>query len=324
MTKSKKMNLELYKKVYLIRSCEEKIIELYDTNEMKTPMHMSMGSEAIYAGVCEALGSKHQVYGTYRSHGLYLAKTLETKKFFAEMYGKSTGVVGGKGGSMHLLAPDKGLLGVSAIVGSTIPTAIGSAFANKYFNNKKIVAVFFGDGALDEGVFWESLNVACLMNLPVLFILEDNGLAVHTPIELRHGYKSITDIVKNFNCKVFSLNTTDPEKILNLTKKALVQITKNKTPIFLHLNYYRYLEHVGVKEDFSAGYRDRKEFISWLKIDPLMMQRKKLVKMGITEELLEKLEEKIDKQIEASIQEAKIARSPQKKDLIENIFYEKN
>src|SRR3989344_8894227 len=138
----KKLILNLYKKVYLIRTAEELIIKHYDNNEMKTPMHMSMGEEGIMAGVSTALSKNDQGFGTYRSHGLYLAITGETDKFFAEMYGKVTGVLKGKGGSMHILSPEDGLLGISAVVGSTIPLAVGSAFANLYLKKKEIVAVF--------------------------------------------------------------------------------------------------------------------------------------------------------------------------------------
>jgi len=187
----KKLLLILYKKAYLIRAAEELITKHYDTNHMKTPMHMSMGEEGIMAGVCSALPRNSKTFGTYRSHGLYLAVAEETDKFFAEMYGKTTGVLKGKGGSMHLLSPSDGLFGISAVVGSTIPVAVGTAYANVYNKNKHITAVFFGDGAVDEGVFWESLNIACLKKLPVLFVCEDNGYAVHTPPVERRGYKSL-------------------------------------------------------------------------------------------------------------------------------------
>ena len=128
---------------------------------MKTPMHMSTGAEAICAGVCQALRPQDQVIGTYRTHGIYLAKTGETDRFFAEMYGRATGMAKGKAGSMHLTAPEAGLICTSAIVGTTIPVALGAAYANRQNAQDRVVAVFFGDGAIDEGVFWESINIAC-------------------------------------------------------------------------------------------------------------------------------------------------------------------
>ena len=156
-----KLHLEFYKKLYLIRRAEEKIREHYSEDEMKTPMHMSMGEEAIVVGVLEAAGKKSQAFGTYRSHALYLAKTGESDMFFAEMYGKAAGPAKGKAGSMHIALPDAGVMMTSAVVGTTIPVALGAALANAYLKNKRVVVSFFGDGAVNEGVFWESLNFAC-------------------------------------------------------------------------------------------------------------------------------------------------------------------
>lgn len=316
-----KLNLDLYKKLYLIRKAEEEIRKYYPEDEMKTPMHMSMGEEAIVAGVCHALGKNSQVFGTYRSHALYLAKTGETDKFFAEMYGKKTGGAKGKAGSMHLSAPEEGMMGTSAIVGSIIPVAVGAAFANKKKKNGKIVAVFFGDGAIDEGDFWESLNVACLMKLPILFICEDNGFAVHTPGFERHGYKTITGIVSGFDCNIFQESTTDVETIYKLTCKAIKKMEKNQMPCFFWLKYYRYLEHVGINEDFDAGYRSRKEFERWYRKDPIDSQRKKLLKLGIKEEKIRGLEEEIDDRVKKSILLAKKAPFAEINETYKDVFY---
>ncbi len=323
MTETKKLNLELYKTLYLIRRAETEIRSHYSEDEMKTPMHMSMGGEAISAGVCHALGKTGQVFGSYRSHALYLAKTKETDKFFAEMYGKETGGAKGKAGSMHLSAPEVGMMGSSAIVGSAIPVAVGAAFANKRKKNGKIVAVFFGDGALDEGNFWESLNVACVMRLPVLFVCVDNGGGGLSTNFERQGYKSISEVVSKFNCHVFQAKTTDAEAIFKLTQKAIKSIKKTKLPSFLHLRYYRYLEHVGINEDFNAGYRSRKEFEKWYQKDPINLQRKKLLNMGIKEEKIKKLEEDITSQIERSIRLAKKAPFVETSETYKDVFYEK-
>ncbi|MBF0245558.1 MAG: hypothetical protein HQL31_09865, partial [Planctomycetes bacterium] len=169
---------------------------------------------------------------------------METDRFLAEMYGKADGPSCGKAGSMHLFAPEHGLICTSAIVASHIPVAVGAAFANKRAGNGKVVAVFFGDGAIDEGAFWESLNMACLKELPVLFICQDNGYAVHTPAEVRHGYASISAIVEGFRCNVFASDSTDVAVIHGLALEALEAMAVNRRPCFLHLKYYRSLEHV--------------------------------------------------------------------------------
>lgn len=314
------LNLGLYKKLYLIRRSEEKIIEHYSEDEMKTPMHMSMGGEAIAAGVCHALKKKDQVFGTYRSHAVYLAKTQDINNFFAEMYGKNTSLLRGKGGSMHLCAPDYGFMGTSAIVGSIIPVAAGAAFANKRRKNNKIVAVFFGDGATDEGVFWESLNVASLMKLPILFVCEDNGLAVHTPTSKRHGFSSISDIVSKFNCHMLKEKTTDVEIIYKLACKAIELMNSTLLPCFIYLKYYRYLEHVGTNKDFDAGYRSKNEFEEWYGVDPVKLQKEKLKTMGCNKDEIESIETKIENQINNSIAMARKAPFAEKSELYRGVF----
>ncbi len=315
-----KINIDLYKKLYLIRRAEEKIREYYNRDEMKTPMHMSMGGEAISVGVCAALNADDQVFGTYRSHASYIAKTGEVDKFFAELYGKITGVAKGKAGSMHLSYISKGFMGTSAVVGTTIPVAVGAAFANVMKKNKRTVAVFFGDGAVDEGSFWESLNLACLKKIPILFICEDNDLAIHTPTAHRRGYASLARVVAGFDCTVFEEDGTDAEKIYNLTRKA-VQLTKEQSrPVFLNLKYYRYLEHVGINEDFEAGYRSKAEFKKWLQKDPLIVQRKKLLKQGVAEVKIADLESEINVQVNKAIVSAKAAKFPEPTELYTDIF----
>jgi TPP-dependent pyruvate/acetoin dehydrogenase alpha subunit len=286
---------------------------------MKTPMHMSTGEEAICAGVCQALAPSDQVLGTYRSHGLYLAKTGETDRFFAEMYGKAAGMAKGKGGSMHLTAPDEGLICTSAIVATTIPIAIGAAFANKCSANGRMVAVFFGDGAVDEGAFWESLNCACSMKLPIIFVCEDNDFAVHSPSAQRHGYDTIADVAAQLHCDVFRAETTDAEVIHGLATKALDSVRSLGRPAFLHLKYYRYLEHVGVNEDFEQGYRERSEYESWKKADPITLMRGRL-REWLHEQEIVALEAAVDSKVEGSVRKAIDAPFPPPSELYKDVF----
>ena len=316
----KDLNVELYQKMYMIRTAEEQICKYYHEDEMKTPMHMSMGSEAINVGVCHALNKDDQVFGTYRSHALYLAKTENIYNFFAEMYGKDTALLKGKGGSMHLCDPKKGFMGTSAIVASSISVAVGAAFANKSKGNGKIVVVFFGDGATDEGTFWESINVASLMSIPVIFVCEDNGLAVHTYTHQRKGYKNISKIISNFRCNVFKDDSTNVECIYNLAAKAIKSVRSTNTPCFIHLKYYRYLEHVGINKDFDAGYRSQNDFESWYKKDPIMLQRKKLTKIGLNKEEIKNIERKIINKIDAIIHKVKNDPFAKEEELYKEVF----
>jgi len=295
------LNIELYQKMYLIRKAEEAICWHYSEDEMKTPVHLSVGEEAIAAGVIHALSPQDQFFGTYRSHGIYLARTGETNRFFAEMYGRESGLLKGKSGSMHLSMPEYGMMGTSAIVAGIIPVAVGAGYAAKVSGNDRIVAVFFGDGATEEGVFWESINAACLMKLPVLFICEDNELAIFTTKAYRRGFDSLPSILEQFNCTVLTDSTTDVQRIYHLTQKAIQSIKSKNQPCFLNLSYYRYLEHVGVCEDFDAGYRSREEFEEWFKVDPVRMQRHKLLALGCSQVEVQNLESTIDRQIAGSI-----------------------
>jgi len=315
-----KLNLELYKKLFLVRRSEETIRKHYMEDEMKTPVHLSIGEEAIAVGVCQALGKGEQIFGTYRNHGIYLAKTGETDKFFAELYGRQTSITKGKAGSMHLSFPEKNFLGASAVVATIVPVAVGAALANKYKNNRKLVLVFFGDGTLEEGAFWESLNFACLKKLPVIFVCEDNGLAIHAHTFQRQGFKSITDIVSKFDCNVFKDKTTDPEVIYKLTCDVIKKQRNTGKPCFIHLKYYRYYEHVGINQDFKFGYRSEEEFKEWYKVDPINLQRKKLLKIGFTEKEIKELEIKIDNQIEESVKLAKKAPFPDGSELLRDVY----
>ncbi len=316
--------IDLYKKLYLIRSAEEAIAKHYFDDEMKTPMHMSLGSEAIVAGVCHALSKQDQVFGTYRSHATYLAKTMDTDKFFAEMYCKKSGCASGKAGSMHLSSVDDGMMVSSAIVASNIPVAVGCAYANKRKNNGVMTAVFFGEGSTDEGSFWESLNIACLMKLPILFICEDNELAVHTHKKNRRGYESLTKIISEFDCNLFSTNySTDAHEIFSKAKVACEEARNNECPSFINAQYYRYLEHVGVKEDYHTGYRDKSEFDKeWYPKDPVTTYRRKLIDFGLVGEV-EEMEQKIDKQIELSVAKAMADDFADKSELYKDVFCER-
>lgn len=308
--------LNLYKKMFLLREVEKEICREYKNDEMKTPMHMSMGSEAIAVGVCAALGDKAQIWGTYRSHAIYLARTGDVNGFFAELYGKVTGPSGGKAGSMHLADPDNGIMMTSAVVATNISPALGAAFASRNLNDSKINIAFFGDGAVDEGAFWESVNLASLWQLPVIFIYEDNGLAIHTPTAMRHGYTNVTDIVKQYKCYCLEYGGTDAQIIYNLAKSAVRLL--NYGPVFMSFKYYRYLEHVGVNEDFDAGYRDKSEFLEWQKKDPVEIQRQRLIDAGLTDMVIE-IENGIIDQIKNAVVLAKTAPYPEPEALYKGV-----
>jgi TPP-dependent pyruvate/acetoin dehydrogenase alpha subunit len=227
--------IQLFKSLYLARRSEEYIVKHYPENLMRTPMHMSMGQEFVSVGVCSALEGKADVFASYRSHAAFLAQTHDTDRFFSELYGRTSGTGEGKGGSMHLAAPDQGHILSSGVVATQIPVAVGAAFANRQLGTGRTAVVFFGDGACDAGVFWESVNAASLFKLPVLFVCEDNGYAVDTPREARQVPKSLSDAVKPFGADTYDDDSGDVESVYSLAKEAAAKAHRDRRPAFLNI-----------------------------------------------------------------------------------------
>jgi pyruvate dehydrogenase E1 component alpha subunit len=317
-----KRHRELYRTLHLVRRADELIAEHYGEDEMKTPVHLSIGQEAVAVGVCAALRDADVLFGTYRSHALYLARTGDTDAFFAELYGRASGCAGGKAGSMHLAAPRRGLLMSSAVVASTIPLALGAAFAARYRGEPTRVAVFFGDGATDEGTFWESLNMACLQRLPVLFVCEDNGLAIHSRHSVRHGYASLDRVVERFDCDVYHSSSTDVLEIADLAEESLRVQERSGRPAFLHLECYRYAEHVGprIDRDFHLPYRDAAEFERWSRRDCVALMRERLLTAGSDPSQIEAMERENEGRLCASMERARIAMLPDAAQLLDHVL----
>jgi pyruvate dehydrogenase E1 component alpha subunit len=321
-TAKEQLGLSLYETLFLVRRSEEAIIQYYAGNEMKTPMHMSMGQEAIAVGVCAALGDAADIFSSYRSHAAFLARTGKVEAFFAELFGRIGGTAEGKAGSMHVADFDAGHLCSTAIVGSGIPVALGVAFANQRLKNGRVAATFFGDGATEEGAFWESLNAACALRLPVLFVCEDNGLAVHTDKAARHGFRSIARVIERFDCLVIEDDSNDVERIRAITREAAERALSERRPAFLIFECYRYLEHVGIDPDFDAGYREKAAYERYLEKDCLAMQRQRLIEYGIEEATIGALEARIEARIESSIEAARRSPLPPPDRLLHGVFHE--
>lgn len=257
-----------------IRMIEEKIIELYPKDLIQSPVHLSIGQEAVAVGVCTALGEKDLIFINYRGHAYYLARGGDLRKFFAELFGKITGISKGKAGSMHLAYPLNGVMGASAVVASSISNAVGAAFASKILKKNQVIATIFGDGATEQGSFHESLNFASLKKLPILFICEDNGYAVHTSLKSRQAY-SLSSIADAYGINSYSLlEGYDPLLTQQVVLSAIKNINDGFGPQFLLIKTARYMEHVGINEDFSAGYRNKDDLKEWKKNDPIINMEK--------------------------------------------------
>ena len=276
-----KLSIELLKKMIWIRQVEETIAANYSSQEMRCPIHLSIGQEASAVGVCNNLTRNDKIFSNHRCHAHYLAKGGNLNKMIAELYGKRDGCCGGRGGSMHLFDKSIGIFSSVPIVSSSIPLATGVALAYKIENNKNIVVSFLGDGSLEEGVFHESLNFASIKNLPILFVCENNLYSVYTHINERQPNRKISDIGVAHKIKTFDGNGNDIIEINNIAQKSIDFIKKNQSPVLLTIDTYRYREHCGPNYDNDLNYRSLKEFKKWKKNDPIKLFENKLLKQKI-------------------------------------------
>lgn len=311
--------LELYAKLMLARMSEEQISKEYFKDEMKTPVHLGIGGEAIPVGIQHAAPKNTVHFATYRNHAIYLAQTDDVDGFFGEMYGKSNGCAKGKAGSMHMSNPEKGLIATSAVVGTTIPVAAGAALAYKYKKDPRMVVTFFGDGAIEEGAFWETLNFACLHKLNILFVCEDNDLAIHSFRRDREGFQSIDKVAAAFKLAFGSGDGTDITNVVDTADRVMSQMKSQGGPGFLHLHYYRFLEHVGPLEDFKFGYRPKAEAAAE-RFDPVRKFEAALKSAGIAQADLDAVRNRLAGRIESAVAKAKAAPFPDASELFTDIF----
>ena len=265
------MNLsELQASMLRIRLVEESIANKYSEQKMRCPTHLSIGQEAIAVGVCSNLTNEDQVLSTHRAHAHYLAKGGCLNSMLAEIYGKVTGCSKGMGGSMHLIDKSVGFMGSTAIVGNTIPVAVGSALAMKIQEKKSISCIFFRDGATEEGVFYESINFAIIHNLPVLFICENNLYSVYSGLEVRQPKgRKIFEMVRAFGIESSHGDGNNVQQVSDYVELARDKILSGNGPQFLEFDTYRWREHCGPNYDNDIGYREEEEFLEWKKKDPL-------------------------------------------------------
>jgi TPP-dependent pyruvate/acetoin dehydrogenase alpha subunit len=305
----------LYRSLYRIRRVEEKIIDVYPSDRVKSPVHLSIGQESVSVGVCAALAPDDVAFGTYRGHALYLAKGGDMKRMIAELYGKVDGASRGKAGSMHLIDLSANMMGTSAIVATTIPHAVGYAFALKVRKAKQIVVCFFGEGAMDEGVAYESLNFAALKQLPILFICENNHYAIYSHIRERMPHPDPCERAGVFRIPNERIEGGDTVKIRDASKKAIAKIRAGEGPQFIECMTYRWRDHVGPDEDRKWKYRPDEELDDWIRRDEL----KRLGEMIDAGER-QKIEAAADAEIAAAFDYAEASAFPGPEELATNVF----
>ncbi|HXG12150.1 MAG TPA: thiamine pyrophosphate-dependent dehydrogenase E1 component subunit alpha [Gemmataceae bacterium] len=311
------MHPQLYRSLYRIRRVEEEIARIYPTDRIKSPVHLSIGQEAVSVGVCAALAPEDVVFGTYRGHAMYLAKGGDLKQMLAELYGKATGCARGKGGSMHLIDPAAGVLGTSAVVGTTIANAVGYAYALRYRKSSALVANFFGDGATEEGVFAESLNFAVLKRLPVLFICENNRYAIHTRQDRRQGLPDICGRARAFGLPAECIEDNDVLRLYERVQAVAPAVRAGAGPYFFEVMTYRWREHVGPGHDFHLGFRNEDEVQPWVEAD----QVRRLAEM-IDADTRARIEEDVEAEIAAAVAFAEESPWPEPAELYTDVFQE--
>lgn len=253
-----------------IRTVEERVAALYPEQEMKCPVHLCTGQEAIAAGVCLHLHRDDTIFSTHRSHGHCIAKGMDLKPLVAELYGRTTGCARGKGGSMHLVDPGQGIPGTTAIVGGCIPLAVGAALSAVLQGQRGRVSVaFFGDGAVDEGTFYESMSFASLRKLPVIFVCENNGYATNSPQAARQPAVPISDRAAAFGIPGRAADGNDVLEVYGVAGEAVDRARSGAGPSLLEFRTYRWKGHVGPTSDIETGCRPADEHEAWLAKCPL-------------------------------------------------------
>ncbi len=311
--------LELYRKMYLIRRFEESCGENYSRGLIRGFLHLYTGEEAIAVGSISALREDDFVVTHYRDHGHAIARGLDPSALMAELFGKRTGVSRGKGGSMHLFDAKKNFMGGHAIVGAQIPLAAGFALASQYRNQDTVTVVFFGDGATNQGTFHETMNLASVWKLPILFFLENNFYGMGTRVEnIRSNEKSFSNLADGYDIASSQVDGMDVLAVKETTEEAIKKIRQGQGPCFIEATTFRFQGHSMAD---PAKYRNEKEVEEWKQKDPLITFPKYLTSEGIaTQSEMNSIINDIDQILDEAIRFAHESPEPDLKELNNDIY----
>jgi pyruvate dehydrogenase E1 component alpha subunit len=321
MTPMSRDQLEsLYASMVRIRIAEERIGELVEAGEVRCPCHLYIGQEAIAVGVCAALQTADYVWGGHRSHGHYLAKGGDLTEMFAEILGRATGCSSGRGGSMHLFAPDVGILGTVPLVAATVPLAVGTALAAKLRGDGRVSVSFFGDGAVEEGPTHESLNFAAVYRLPVIFVCENNFYASHMALLERRAADNIVDLAAAHGLPGERIDGNDVQAVQAATATAVARARAGDGPTLLECRTYRWRGHVGPSWDMDVGVKRKDELPEWLPRDPIRRLKDALVAQGVAPDRFARIDDDIKSEIETALARARSAPYPTEQELTEHVY----
>ncbi len=322
----KEFLLSLYRGMLLIRTCEESFVEFILSGEIRCPVHLYTGQEAVAAGVGAALNADDYVFGNHRSHGHYLAKTGDVAGMVAEVFCRETGCCRGRGGSMHLCNPGRGFLGSAPIVGGTIALAVGSALASRVRGDGRVSVSFFGDGAAGEGVLYESLNFAALRHLPVLFVCENNLYSTHLPIRECRAKQSIRESAASFGVRAHTVDGNDVLAVYEAARADVEHARAGEGPVFLECMTYRMRGHVGPDDNIQGAHTDIRpvaEVEAWRDRDPIVRFRGCLgEKHGIGDEDLGPIERSVKHEVETAFRRARESAFPSGEEVARYVFWQ--
>jgi TPP-dependent pyruvate/acetoin dehydrogenase alpha subunit len=313
---------ELLFKMKYIRDVEETIANRYNEQKMRCPTHLCTGQEAVAAAAGTVLRNDDFAVSSHRAHGHYLGKGGNLNRMIAEIYGKETGCSSGKGGSMHLIDQNVGFMGSTAIVGGTIPIGVGLGLSIQLKKTDQISCVFLGDGSVEEGVFYESVNFAVLRKLPVMFLCENNFFSVYSPLKVRQPVgRRIYKMVEGMGIPSQYCDGNSVEQVYEMIRKCVDNIRNGAGPQFLEFETYRWREHCGPNFDNHIGYRTEEDYLNWKKRDPITQMEKSLSDQeALSLDDINVMEEKIQTKIEVAFRFAENSPFPLPEDAYKHLY----
>jgi len=305
---------ELLRSMLRVRRFEERCVELYSQTKIRGFLHVYIGEEAVATGVMSALAPDDAVVATYREHGHALLKGMSARKVMAEMYGKVTGCSRGRGGSMHLFDKENGFYGGNAIVGGGFPTAVGLGLADKMLGRDRVTVCFFGEGAMAEGEWHESMNLAQLWNLPVLFVCENNLYAMGTALTRSESETNLAIKASAYEMPAWTVDGMDVRAVADAAARAVDAIRGGGGPHFLEARTYRFRAHSMFDPEL---YRDKEEVLKWRERDPIDLLRDAL---ELDDAVLQQMEDEIAAEVEDAVAFAEESADEDVSDLMEFVY----
>jgi pyruvate dehydrogenase E1 component alpha subunit len=313
--------IEMYRRLLRIRYFDEKVLELHSRAEFPGAAHASIGQEGEIVGACMALRQDDYMLGNHRSHGHPIGKGADLKGLMAELFGKVTGVNRGKGGSMHLADFSVGSLGETSIVASGIPVAAGAGLGAKMAGTDRVCLCFFGDGASNEGAFHEGLNLAAIWNLPVIYLCENNGYAVTTAFSTACAVENVADRAVAYGIPGTVVDGQDPLAVHEVVSEAVRRARAGAGPSLVEAKTYRYMGHAGGIGRMEESRREERE--QWMKRDPLLIHRERLLAEGIvTADLASRIDAEVRTEVDDAVAFARESAFPERVELFDHLYTE--